>query len=129
MFYCDFTLLQLWKTVKTTFFTWCFCKMCHMISLRNTFGLTDIRDKVFKNGPSKICGRQPLKNLGRPYPFNFFKGCIPQILLDPFFKVFFPYISENRGQTWKCKLSLVLSGKIRHTGTYGNKWAFFWKRV
>ena len=21
-----------------------------------------LRDKVFKNGPSKICGRQPLKN-------------------------------------------------------------------
>ena len=24
---------------------------------------TLIWDKVFKNGPSKICGRQPLKNL------------------------------------------------------------------
>ena len=24
-----------------------------------------IWDKVFKNGPSKICGRQPLKNLKR----------------------------------------------------------------
>ena len=36
-------------------------------------------DKVFKNGPSKICGRQPLKN-----PFKFFKGCLPQILLGPF---------------------------------------------
>ena len=23
----------------------------------------NICDKVFKNGPSKICGRQPLKNL------------------------------------------------------------------
>ena len=23
----------------------------------------DISDKVFKNGPSEICGRQPLKNL------------------------------------------------------------------
>ena len=22
-----------------------------------------MRDEVFKNGPSKICGRQPLKNL------------------------------------------------------------------
>ena len=31
-----------------------------------------IRDKVFKNGPSKI------------YPFKFFKGCLPQILLGPF---------------------------------------------
>ena len=25
--------------------------------------LCDTWDKVFKNGPSKICGRQPLKNL------------------------------------------------------------------
>ena len=24
---------------------------------------TQIRDKVFKNGPNRICGRQPLKNL------------------------------------------------------------------
>ena len=43
--------------------------------------------KEFKNGPNKICGRQPLKNLsdmvclGRPYHFKFFKGCLPQILL------------------------------------------------
>ena len=50
----------------------------------------NIWDKVFKNGPDKICGRQPLKNLkeklkkyalGRPYPFKFFKDCLPQILL------------------------------------------------
>ena len=45
---------------------------------------------LFKNGPSKICGRQPLKNfrdivcLSRPYHFKFFKGCLPQILLGPF---------------------------------------------
>ena len=42
--------------------------------------------KVFKNGPSKICGRQPLKNLkcyGLHY-LTFFKGCLPQILLSPF---------------------------------------------
>ena len=53
-----------------------------------------IRDKVFKNEPSKTCGRQPLKNLkrygllqiywSRPYHFKFFKGCLPQILLSPF---------------------------------------------
>ena len=46
--------------------------------------------KVFKNGPSKICGRQPLKNLNwyvflsRSYRFKFFKGYLPQILLGPF---------------------------------------------
>ena len=45
----------------------------------------------FQNGPSKICERQPLKNLkglvcvSRPYPFfKFFKGCLPQILLGLF---------------------------------------------
>ena len=38
-----------------------------------------IWDKVIKNGPSKVCGRQPY-----PYPFEFFKGCLPQILLGPF---------------------------------------------
>ena len=46
--------------------------------------------KVFKNGPSKICGRKPVKFwsdtvcLSRPYHFKFFKGCLPQILLGPF---------------------------------------------
>ena len=35
--------------------------------------------KVFKNGRSKICGRQPLKN-----HFKFFKGSHPQNLLGPF---------------------------------------------
>ena len=34
--------------------------------------------KLFKNGPSKICGRQPLQNL------KFFKGCLAQILIGPF---------------------------------------------
>ena len=33
--------------------------------------------KVFKNGPSKTCGRQPLKNLSRPYPCRVFIGCLP----------------------------------------------------
>ena len=47
--------------------------------------------KVFKDGPSKICGRPPLKSLkryGLPYPFKYFKGCVPQILLIPFLNVF-----------------------------------------
>ena len=43
---------------------------------------------VFENESIKICGSQPLKNdmvyLSRPYIFNFFKGCLPQILLGPF---------------------------------------------
>ena len=53
-----------------------------------------ILDKVFKNGPSETCGRQPLKNMKRygllipyplsSYPFKYFKRCLPQILLGPF---------------------------------------------
>ena len=36
---------------------------------------SNIWDKLFKNGPSKIC-------LSRPYPLRFFKSCLPQILLS-----------------------------------------------
>ena len=42
-------------------------------------------DKVFKNGPNKICGRQPVKNLKghallkQTISFQIFKGCLPQI--------------------------------------------------
>ena len=42
-------------------------------------------DKVFKGGPNKFCGRQPLKHL-KGYiwsAFKFFKGCLPQNLLSP----------------------------------------------
>ena len=50
------------------------------------------RNKVFKNEPSKICGRQPLKSLKwyglLVYHFKFFKGCLPQILLGPFLNTF-----------------------------------------
>ena len=35
---------------------------------------------VFKNGPSKVCGRQHLKNLKWHVCLEFFKGCLPQIL-------------------------------------------------
>ena len=49
--------------------------------------------EVLKNGPSKICGRQPLKIwsdmvcLSRPYHFKIFEGCLPQILLGPFLNI------------------------------------------
>ena len=41
----------------------------------------DIWDKVFKNGPSKICERLPLKKLKET---KFLKGFLPQIILSPF---------------------------------------------
>ena len=41
--------------------------------------------KVFKNGPSKICRRQPLKIWSDKVCLSkFFKGCLPQILLSLF---------------------------------------------
>ena len=43
----------------------------------------NIWNRVFKNGPGKICERHPLKN-SQAYPVKFFKGCLPQILLRPF---------------------------------------------
>ena len=49
----------------------------------------NIWDKVFTNGPRKICERQPLKNLSRPYPNKFFEGCLPQILLGLFLNTLF----------------------------------------
>ena len=32
------------------------------------------------------------KCLSRPYPFKFFKGCLPQILLGPTLEYFVPYV-------------------------------------
>ena len=43
----------------------------------------NIWDKVFKNGPRKICGRQPLRKQTIVL-FNFLKCCLPQISLRPF---------------------------------------------
>ena len=40
--------------------------------------------KVFKNGTSKICRRQPLKNLKWYGLLQLYKVCLPQILLGPF---------------------------------------------
>ena len=63
---------------------------------------------MFKNGPSKIYGRQPLKTLkgvssaySRPYSFKFFKGCLPQILVGPFFEYFVAYDDKNRKKSVK----------------------------
>ena len=39
-------------------------------------------DKLFKNGQNKFVKDSLF--LSRPYPFNFFKGCLRQIFLGPF---------------------------------------------
>ena len=55
-------------------------------------------DEVFKNGPSKICGRQPLKNMkgyGLPRADHTLKGCHPQISFGPFLNILSQMYSEN----------------------------------
>ena len=57
---------------------WHACNKYHL--KRNKYCLAfpmNIWVKVFKNRQSKICRRL------RPYHFNFFKDCLPQILLSP----------------------------------------------
>ena len=48
-------------------------------------------DKVFKNGPNKIYGKQPLNNFKgygwADHPIKFFKDCLPQILLGPILNI------------------------------------------
>ena len=58
--------------------------------------------KVFKRGPSKICGRQPLKILRRygllkhTISLQIFKGCLPQIVIGPLLII----LSQMFVQVW-----------------------------
>ena len=80
MFYCQMLLIQ-FLGGKVTFFT-----------AIVKFSLIVICGSIFRNRPSKICGRQHLKNLKGYGRFkqtiyitsDFFNGCLPQILLCPF---------------------------------------------
>ena len=60
-----------------------------MIKVDCEIGSSYIWGKIFKNGPSKIYGRQRFKKLKlygllKPYPIKIFKGCLPQVLFGPF---------------------------------------------
>ena len=69
--------------------------------------MTEIWVKLFKNGPSKIC-------LGRPYHFNFFKGCLPQILLGLFLNTVTHILMKNM-------LIMFTALEMKQS----RKWAFF----
>ena len=43
----------------------------------------DIWDKLFKNGPSKICGRQPLKN----FTWSILEYFVPHIVLESLYSM------------------------------------------
>ena len=42
---------------------YCLLNFLGQVQLLNQWKITNKWDKVFKNGPSEICERQPLKNL------------------------------------------------------------------
>ena len=67
--------------------------------------------KVFKNGPSKICG-QPLS---RPCPLKLFKICLPEVSLGPFLNTLYILNTRNKDALKKFKLS---SGLIIKTEKY-----------
>ena len=81
-----------------------------------------IWDKVFENGPSGICCRQPLKKLkwliclSRSCHFKFFKGCLSQISLGPFLNTL-SHLIRFLTQVFLLllKMQLIL---IHHIGTF-----------
>ena len=76
--------------------------------------------KVFKNGPSKICAKQPLENLkwyGLPKQSTFLKaGCFLQISLGPFLntltQLLFTRFIHGLAKHWNTKHQLIFEGKI-----------------
>ena len=49
--------------------------------------------------------------LGRPYDFKFLKGCLPQILLDPFFNTLTQMISGTVG--WQLPNNSMLAQALQ----------------
>ena len=54
----------------------------------------NILEKVFKNGPSRICGRQPLffSASADHSALSFFKGCRPKILFGTWSHFYIPML-------------------------------------
>ena len=86
--YCPQTLQYnaFWK-ISETFNRY---RICWLVTVKHW-------GKVFKNGPSKICGTQ-MVCLRRPYHFKYFKGCLPQILLGPFLNISVPFDTGVKNQ-------------------------------
>ena len=53
-------------------------------------------DKVFKNGPSKICGRQPLKKFLLKFYFHGFPQFSSTNFTLSILEYFVPYVSQER---------------------------------
>ena len=61
--------------------------------------------KVFKNGQSKICEKQSLKNLKR---FKFLKGCLPQIFLGPLLNTLIHIVLGRNTARWYVTLLFIV---------------------
>ena len=83
-------------------------------------------DKVFKNGPSKMCGRQGFKNLKwyglLTYHLKFFKGCLPQILLGLFLNTL-PHMQLHYGLIF----NISLFRQVLNQKTKLNLGKWWWK--
>ena len=95
--------LTLQLTLDHLFFIW--SKHCLPVDSKYCHA----HEILFKNGPSKISGSQSLKNLKwtislkQTISLQFFKGCLPQILLGPFLNTFYHMIitpSYHGGRKW-----------------------------
>ena len=83
----------------------------NLIEQKEYSNMNLIWDKVFKDGPSKICGRKPLTT-----SLQIFKGCLLQILLGPFLNTL-PHITlkdKIPGFPHKKNLSINQSFEIRY---------------
>ena len=83
-------------------------------------------DKVFKNGPSKMCGRQGFKNLKwyglLTYHLKCFKGCLPQILLGLFLNTL-PHMQLHYGLIF----NISLFRQVLNQKTKLNLGKWWWK--
>ena len=50
--------------------------------------------------------------LGRPYPFKFFKGCLPQILLGPFLNTLSHLLLQKQPQEVFCKIGVLKNSSV-----------------
>ena len=76
----------------------------------------NIWDKVFKNAPSKICGRQPLKNLKHTISLKFFKDCLPQISHGPILNTLSHLPVKYFSHLHKFYLCISVAGPILYLG-------------
>ena len=86
----------------------------------------NIWDKVFRDGPSKTCGRQPLKNwkghglLKQTIHLHIFLDCLSQILLSLFLNTL-PHIALNPLASGIHKRSYILKSYLCYKSIFCHK--------